>query len=477
MSNETVISSQRPILSQRLIAIIVTMVAIGIGLIVVLVTTSIQWIYWALIGLPTVIVAIWFLARFPVAPYIVFPLTAFELMYVTVAGVNIRPHQVVTLLAIAALLLKKKILIPKSPVAWACIAYLFVNGISISYSYSRMDSIELWLLFVVQIGMLYSLMGFLDTPNRVQKFMPFFLFSGFVLTMVGFVQIILVVVGVLPPYRDAWMIPTGRPPGTFVEAAWLAAFSMFFLLVYIPFLYSHKFVRYRPFLLIAWLLMLVVNLSCMARAAWLGLLVGIPLQLVLLLWLRPGGARGLVNLMAFRLGPILIVVSLLFILFMPNLFDLFINRFLDMGNRLESAASLRMDDFNDVMRLVDMQPWTGYGIGTLEAMMRDPMNNPRNRGFAKVSLNVYLSMLFDAGIPGLVTGFLVTMLIPWKILRNAVLTSDPFDRDLLIAFGVGMLVLVVTFQFSNGFPRGWYWAMAGITLSASHVLSRSRSAV
>jgi len=123
------------------------------------------------------------------------------------------------------------------------------------------------------------------------------------ITMVGFLQALLVVGGILPPYRDNQMIPTGRPPGTFVEAAWLAAFSMFFLLIYIPLLYSRRFARYRPFLLTAWLLMFVVNLICMTRAAWLGLLVGILLQGALLLLLRPRGARGLLNLMAFRLGP------------------------------------------------------------------------------------------------------------------------------------------------------------------------------
>ncbi|MDH7472931.1 MAG: O-antigen ligase family protein [Anaerolineae bacterium] len=450
-------------------------VAIGAGLIVVLSTASAQWMYWALVGLPVVV--IYFLARYPIAPYLIFPLTAFELMYVTVAGVNVRPHQAVTLLTIAASLLRGKVLKPKSSVAWACIAYLFVNGISIAYSYSRMDSVRLWLLFVVQAGTLYALMRFLDTPNRVRKFMPFFLFSGFVLTMVGLVQVLLVIAGVVPPYRDAWMIPVGRPPGTFVEAAWLADFSMFFLLVFIPYLYSQRFARYRPFLFTAWFLMLLVNLVCMARAAWLGLLVGISLQLILMLWLRPGGARALFNLMVFRLGPLLIVFGLLFALFMPDLFVLFVNRFLEIGNRFESAASLRVDDFNDVMKLVLRRPWTGYGIGTLATVMHDPTNNPRNRNFANVSLNMYLTMLFDAGIPGLVTGFLVTMLIPGTILRNAGLTLDPFDRDLIIALGVGLLVLVVTFQFSNGFPRGWYWAMAGISLSASHVLSRSRSAV
>jgi len=432
--------------------------------------------YVVLLGLPAVVVAIWFLWRFPVAPYLIFPLTAFELVYVTVAGVNIRPHQIIALLAIAALLLKKEILIPKSLVDWACIAYLFINGISISYSYSRMDSIELWLLFVVQIGTLYALMRFLDTPNRVRKFIPFFLFSGFVLTVVGLAQIVLVIAGVLPPYRNAWMIPTGRPPGTFIEAGWLAAFSLFFLLAYLPFLYSRRFARYRPFIVIAWLLMLIVNLFCMARAAWLGMMIGIPLQLGLMLWLRPKGARGLINLIAFRLAPLLIVLSLLATLIMSDFVGSFVHRFLDLGNRSESAASLRTDDFSDVIKLVYKRPWTGYGIGTLEVVMREPMNNPRHRGFANVSLNIYLTMLFDAGIPGLLTGLLLTLSIPLEIIHNAARTSNPFDRDFLIALGVGMLGLVLTFQFSNGFPRGWYWALAGVSLVTGRILSRNENA-
>jgi len=469
--------SSRAIISSLKWHLFAPMVAIGIALVVALVPTDAQWVSLALMASPVLVVAIWFLAQYPIAPYLIFPLSTFELIYLPVAGVNIRPHQIVALLAIVALLLKKKIPVPKSRVGWSCIAYLFVNGLSILYSYSRSDSIRLWLLFVVQVGTLYVLMQHLDTFNRVQKFIPFFLLSGFMITMVGFLQALLVVGGILPPYRDNQMIPTGRPPGTFVEAAWLAAFSMFFLLIYIPLLYSRRFARYRPFLLTAWLLMFVVNLICMTRAAWLGLLVGILLQGALLLLLRPRGARGLLNLMAFRLGPILVLLSLLFILFMPDLLGRFINRFLDIGNTSESAASLRIDDFNDIMRLIHRRSWTGYGIGTLQAVMSDPMNNPRYRNFAAVGLNVYLTMWFDAGILGLVTGFIVTILIPGEILHNATLTSDPFYRDFLIALGVGILALVLTFQFSNGFPRGWYWAIAGISLSLSRLLSRSRSGV
>jgi len=478
VSNEALISSAKWYFVVVAIGIVLVVVLVTLGVEWISLTTGAQWISLALMALPVILVAIWFMARYPIAPYLVFPLSTFELIYVPVAGANIRPYQIVALLAIVALLLKKKkIPVPKNPVGWSCIAYLFVSGISILYSYSRADSIRLWLLFVVQVATLYALIRYLDTFNRVQKFVYFFLLSGFMITMVGFVQALLVVLGIVPPYRDAQMIPTGRPPGTFVEAAWLAAFSMFFLLIYIPFLYSRKFAPYRPLLITAWLLMLVVNLFCMTRAAWLGLLVGILLQGTLMLLLRPRGARGLLSLMALRLGPIVMFLSLLLILFMPDLFGLFTNRFLDIGNVSESAASLRIDDFNDILRLIRMRPWTGYGIGTLEAVMRDPMNNPRHRNFANVSLNVYLTMWFDAGILGLVTGFLITILIPGEILHNAVLTSDPFYKDFLIALGVGILALLLTFQFSNGFPRGWYWAIAGISLSLSRVLSRSRSGV
>ena len=470
MSSRVIIS---PLKWHHIALIVVT----GVALAVALVSSDAQWVILALMVSPVLVVAIWFLVQHPIAPYLIFPLSTFELIYVNVAGVNIRPHQIVALLAIVALLLKKKFPVPKSLVGWSCIAYLFVNGISILYSYSRADSIKLWLLLVVQVGTFYALMRFLDTLNNVQRFLPFFLLSGFMVTMVGLVQILLVVVGIVPPYRDAYMIPTGRPPGTFIEAAWLAAFSMFFLLIYIPFLYSRKFARYRPFLITAWLLMLVVNLFCMTRAAWLGLLVGILLQGTLMLLQHPRGAWGLLSLMALRLGPIVMFLSLLIILFIPDLFGWFTNRFLDTGNVSEAAASLRIDDFNDTLRLIHMRPWTGYGIGTLEAVMKDPMNNPRYRNFANVSLNVYLTMWFDAGILGLVTGFLITILIPGEILRNAVLTSDPFYKDFLIALGVGILALLLTFQFSNGFPRGWYWAIAGISLSLSRVLSRSRSGV
>ena len=86
-------------------------------------------------------------------------------------------------------------------------------------------------------------------------------------------------------------------------------------------------------------------------------------------------------------------------------------------------------------------------------------------------------MLFDAGIPGLLTGLLVTLLIPWEILRTAFATSEPFYRDLLVALSVGMFTLVLTFQFSNGFPRGWYWAIAGVSLAVSRALSNHRGVI
>jgi len=455
------------------VSLLIIALAVGVGLIVVLLDTmTAEWVYMVPLGLMVVIVTVWSLWRFPIAPYLIFPLSVLELMYVTVAGVNVRPHQIVTLLAIVALVLRGKVVMPRGLVDWACVIYLLVNGISILYSYSRIESIEMWLLYAMQIGTLYASQKFLDTPSRVQKFLPFFLSSGFVLTAVGLIQIILIAVGILPPYRDAWMIPTGRPPGTFVEAAWLAAFSLFFLIVYIPYLYSKRFSRYRIIVITAWLLMLVTNLFCMARAAWLGLLAGILLQLSLMLWLRPKGGRGLLNLIACRLLPMFMALGLLAVLIVPNLADSFIHRFLDLGNRSESAASLRIDDFRDVMKLVYKRPWTGYGIGTLETLMQDPVNNPRHRGFVNVALNVYLTMLFDAGIPGMLAGLLVTLSIPWEILRNAATASDPVDRDLLIALSVGMIALVLTFQFSNGFPRGWYWAIAGISLAISRVKAK-----
>ncbi len=226
--------------------------------------------------------------------------------------------------------------------------------------------------------------------------------------------------------------------------------------------YSFTHVRFRRWAMTGFLLSLVMAFLTLGRAVWLAGLVAV----IGLFVLYPKPMR---RLGVFVVPVLLVVVSAGML---GGLSEMASARFLSDGS--ERSALSRLPVVVASWRMFEAKPFTGWGYGDFDLYDRrfqTGIEGLINAEKDHASHNLYLTILAEQGLPGLVfyLGPAVVLLIRWLRRRAPHLDTDGwYSRRLVGVMVVIVLMQVVVSNFSNMrivYGLGAWWLGLGMLAS------------
>ncbi len=180
------------------------------------------------------------------------------------------------------------------------------------------------------------------------------------------------------------------------------------------------------------LVMLVCLVFTWSRGAWLGFLVGAVLFLLIL---------SRYSVLAL-LGVGLVSPWLSWLL--PNAVA---DRFLSIGNLAESSISYRISTWHGILQLLNKTWWCGIGVGGAAFEAVYPGVAIAGTQTIKHAHSIYLQLLTELGIPGLIVFFLIVFLFAQNCFEYLLRVKNQEERGFVIA-GIAavsaMLVMGIT---------------------------------
>ncbi len=300
------------------------------------------------------------------------------------------------------------------PVILLAVIYFF-GGI---FSEGGIDSFYSALMYIIFLSGYFLVFNLIRTRQWIKRCVVTGIFSGMVACLLGIVQIF---TGTLnPSWLDTSMfsgigtrIVSGFDnPNIFAE----------YLLLIIPFALTgllKKGSRHKRFFYgFSLLVMLICLVFTWSRGAWLGFLVGTFLFFMIL-------SRK--ALPAF-LG--LILVSPLLSWLVPNIVA---ERFLSIGNLAESSTSYRISAWHGILELLNKTWWSGIGVGGAAFEAVYPSVALAGTQTIKHAHSIYLQLLAELGIPGLLVFVLILFLFVQNCFEYLLLVKNQEERGLVIA--------------------------------------------
>jgi len=190
--------------------------------------------------------------------------------------------------------------------------------------------------------------------------------------------------------------------------------------------------RRKLFYALSLALMLVCLVFTWSRGAWLGFLVGMLLFFLILSKKTVIGLLGLV------------IVSPLLSWLVPNAVA---ERFLSIGNLAESSVSYRISVWYGMVELLKKTWWSGIGVGNAAFEAVYPSVALVGAGTIEHAHSIYLQLLAELGIPGLLVFLLILFLFVQNCFEYLLKVKNQEERGLVIA-GIAavaaMLVIGIT---------------------------------
>lgn len=241
--------------------------------------------------------------------------------------------------------------------------------------------------------------------------------------LVPFLQTLLVIAGVVPPYEDARLLNLGRAPGTFEEATWIGAVAA-----------------------------VVLGWAAVRRSWWLSALAALVLILSASRAAIIAGAIGLTSVILPRRPATLVALLVLLvtsILFTP------LSMLTLQPSQDNSSLDSRVLDQRTILDTLSVQEWIAGGD---ELRIYD---HERRRAIPTTSNNVYVDMVWKEGIFGLAILAVVGVLVGYFFPRSLSLPVPPYLHPsmLIVMYCLGLL-----FFANNALLRSWFWVLLGVGL-------------
>lgn len=393
---------------------------------------------------------------------------------ILVAGVNLRPDQLVlmpVLLGLAPRLLAEGFRMlpqPNRPLRVPMLSAVAFGGlalyIAINLLSSYLFSPEFFESFQIVAWLVLSFLAFAATYFVVGRYVSpreaFFaiLTVGFISGAVGTVMFLLFkltgsMVGIQPP--DVATEPIFKATGTFLEANLFGSLQAFVVVGAIVMLNMDEKLR-RP---ASVLLTLGISVSIVAlalsltRAAWLGAISG--MLLFVLFRLRSG--RTFVLLSRFAM----VTVGAVIVLAPTGLLNSVTARFQDIGlNESSGTLAFRLERFRLALAEWPSSPIFGLGTNSYGQRHWDPTTD-----FAPDYLpNLVLVTLYDTGLLGVLALFSVFVVLTIALIRATVKGRNEGQRALALATLCGAVTLFVSYQATNGLWFSYNWLILAVAV-------------
>ncbi|MBO5305150.1 MAG: O-antigen ligase family protein [Clostridia bacterium] len=314
------------------------------------------------------------------------------------------------------------------PVLLLSVVY-FLGGV---FSKGGVQSFYSALMYIVLLSGYFLVFNLIRTRQWIRRCVVMGVLSGAVACLVGIVQIF---TGTL---NSSWLdtsmfsgigtriVSSFDNPNVFAE----------YLLLMIPFALAGLLKKgnkvHKLFYGTSLLVMLVCLVFTWSRGAWLGFLVSMLVFFVIF------SKRSIVGLLG------VIVVSPLLSWLVPSAVS---SRFLSIGNLADSSTSYRISAWHGIVELLHQTKWSGIGVGSAAFEATYPSVALAGTQTIKHAHSIYLQLLAELGIPGLLVFLLTVFLFVQSCFEYFLKVKNQEERVFVIA-GVAavaaMLVMGVT---------------------------------
>ena len=393
---------------------------------------------------------------------------------VFVAGVHLRPDQIVlvpVLVGLTPLAIKGLLELLSRPDRRVPALSLVVFGglalyIAINLLSTYLFSPQFWESFQIVAWFVLSFMAFAATYFVVGRYVglpeAFFavLVSGFVSGAIGIYYFVLFkltgsTAGIQPP--DVATDPIFKVYGTFLEANLFGSFQAFTVVAGIAFLSTGEKLR-RPasaLLILGTAVSAIALALSLTRAAWLGAICG----LLLLALFQFRGGRSLAFFFRFAIVGLVSVAALA----LTGVLGSVTARFRDIGiSESSGTLAFRLERFRLALQEWPASPVLGLGTNSYGQRHWDPTQD-----YAPDYLpNLVLATLYDTGVLGLLTLVAVFVVLVGALVSVILRDKTGWQGALALAMLCGLAVLFVSYQATNGFWFSYVWIVLAIAVKA-----------
>lgn len=337
-------------------------------------------------------------------------------------------------------------------VTWLVLGWLAVNAVaSWSFSPDRVASLKIvvWvgLSFLMYLGTLQVVPQRVKLPDALDALIAI----GGAVGVFGLVVFVLYQVGISLPFIQIDPITNHVTTfSTMWEANIFGSFEMMVAsLAFMRLSMEPPGTRRARWLLYGLLVSLLALLISFTRAAWLGAMVALGLQMV--------QARG-----GIRLGRRLWVLLAALGVAIGAVFALgagrtFILRALSLNEVSSGSFAYRLIRFGMAYQGFFDSPWLGNGTNSFGQRFLDPSQN-----FAPDYLpSLFLQALYDSGLIGF--GILMALFGVFLVgLWRRRLAADPSTRAMATGLGATLVAMLIAYQTTSAFWFGYTWVLLGL---------------
>lgn len=392
-------------------------------------------------------------------------------------GVRVKPHQVIGLLTLAGwalqLAIGRREHLRGSNLAKPLLLLLltFVSAFALHMQYLSLGislfGLQLWFIVVI-----FLVANFVDEPGLLQRCLWMFVIAGALEAVLAIGQAAGFYQTASPLASYGSILNHGRPAGTFSEPDFLAPFLVGSLLLVLPFWGSKRAGGRSPAVYGIVLLLLAAAILAMVRASWLGMIAG----LAVFGWLKLRERGDTLDFGALfkrfaNIAAALAIVLVALAVVWPTALSTASVRAKNMITVVEpqNPHPTRAREMQQAWDVIKQNPLLGHGVGTISVSTeygRTVAASAKSGSSGVVGAGLWLGLLHDQGIGGLLAFASVMGLLLWRLLRalkTASATRLPYLQGAL-ACVVG---LTVSAMFNNLYYFGYYWLI--IALAAALV--------
>lgn len=264
----------------------------------------------------------------------------------------------------------------------------------------------------------------------------------------------------------------GRSFSTFAEPVEFAAYTMAVVLLLIPLLNTRYFQRWKPYIAISLIIQIIANILAMSRTAWLGLIAGVFLYLLLSFTKKKKKKIFNFSKTVLLIISIVFLLSVLLAMFFPRIYANLIDRTLQ--RHTYSTLSGRVKQVHSYIAEIPEHPVIGHGIGMGPEIGLQSLGLKTENHRGGSGPNVFVSIAFQTGILGLIAWIWLYFTFARKTLSALRQTSSGFFHPVLTSLFMATIAIVLTYQVNYFFIQPFFWVYLAFTMAAVR-LSQSQN--
>ncbi|MCA1032224.1 O-antigen ligase family protein [Bacillus timonensis] len=409
--------------------------------------------------------------------FLLIALTIFiDVSFITIKGSYLRIYQVLFLTLFLKYLLE--FFLSKREIALTPL-FLLINLWVLSYFLAYGHIISVTDFWTSVIGQLFLNVFYFVSVQCIRenglsffyKVLKFTILSGFFISILGIFQWIGFFVGINVGISHYEAIGLPRPSSFAHEPDWYGLFAAYTATWFVAlFIRRNSRLFSREFIFIGVVVCSIAIFISMTRAA----ILAFGLSFIFLFFITR-------NIRAIKLTiiSILMLIPVVIVLFVVD--EEMVNKVYYRFNPLTSletdsgAANSRLASIEVMLDYIPKHPIVGNGSGGMAMLsqmkeIREKYIHGGELNAGKGNANIFLGIMFDTGLIGLLIFLLIIGRIAW-MLRKSYEKSDYVSIGLI---GASMMLLI-DFNFNNGFRMGFVWFHLALVTSYYLLKQRQRT--